>query len=243
LERRTGDTISIEGNYQYKSFNSQNAVQRFWHQSKARIIQAALPTCLGEQVLDIGCGSGVITNFLASLGANAIGIDGSPEAIDFATKTFINPNTKFIRGFVDEEFSLPFLVDKIYCLEVIEHIYYDQGKNMLLSFNKLLKPNGFVFLTTPNYFGVWPIIEWIFDLFQVTPKLVGEQHVEFYNTNKLKTLCQEAGFSVVQTYIVNFLAPWIAPISWDLAIEMERFELALRCPIGSSLVFILRKQL
>ena len=151
LGRRMGDTIVIGGDYQYNAFNSPNRIQRFWHQSKSRLIQSLLPPGKGELVIDVGCGSGVITNLLGNLGADAIGIDANPAAINFASQTFVHPNVKFLLGQVDEEYVFPDQVDKVYCLEVIEHIYYFQGKSMLGAFYKLLKPGGSVFLTTPNY--------------------------------------------------------------------------------------------
>jgi 2-polyprenyl-3-methyl-5-hydroxy-6-metoxy-1,4-benzoquinol methylase len=240
-QRRTGDTINIEGDYQYRAFNSSNIIQRFWHQSKVRIIQSTLPVGAGEQVLDVGCGSGVITDFLGSMGANVVGIDANPDGLEFATSKFTRANIRFSQGLVDADYSIPYPVDKIYCLEVIEHIHYHQGKSMLQSFDRALKPGGFVFLTTPNYGGIWPIIERIFDFLQVTPKMAGEQHVEFYNIKKLKYLCQETSFRIVQIYVINLLAPWIAPFSWNLAIQLERFEVKARCPLGANLVFILRK--
>ncbi len=241
LERRIGDTIAIKGDYQYKAFYSSNTIQQFWHQSKSRLIQSLLPPSKGELVLDVGCGSGVISNILGNLGANVIGIDANPAAIDFASQTFVHQNIKFSVGLVDEEFLLPEPVDKIYCLEVIEHIYYFQGKGMLETFYKLLKTNGSIFLTTPNYSSLWPIIERISDLFQATPRMAGEQHVEFYNIKKLEELCRDAGFSITHSLTTNFLAPWISPLSWNMAVALEHLELKLSCPIGSNLVFILKK--
>lgn len=240
-ERRMGDTIVIEGDYQYKAFYSPNTIQRFWHQSKSRLIQSLLSPSNGEFVIDVGCGSGVITNFLGNFGANVMGIDGNPAAINFASQTFVRQNIKFIRGLLDEEFILPEPVDKIYCLEVIEHIYYYQAKGMLETFFNLLKSNGSVFLTTPNYSSLWPVIERLFDLFRVTPKMAGEQHVEFYNMKKLKKICRDANFSIEHSFTTNFLAPWISPISWNMAVALERLELRLHCPFGSTLVVVLKK--
>jgi 2-polyprenyl-3-methyl-5-hydroxy-6-metoxy-1,4-benzoquinol methylase len=240
-ERRTGDTINIEGDYQYNAYYSPKIIQRFWHQSKSRLIQSLLPPIKGDLVLDVGCGSGVITNFLGSFGATAIGIDSNPGAIQFATRKFANQKIGFSVGLVDDEYKFQDPIDKIYCLEVIEHIHYFQGKDMVESFNKLLKPGGMVYLTTPNYWSLWPIIERIFDLIHVTPKMAGDQHVEFYNIKKLETLCRDAGFTINQTYITHIFAPWISLISWNLAVALESFESRLHCPLGLNLIIILKK--
>jgi len=86
---------------------------------------------------------------------------------------------------VDELTSLNLTVDKIYCLEVIEHIYKDQARTMFESFYYLLKPGGKIFITTPNYRSLWPVIEWLIDRFKFAPKMHNEQHVELYNKKNL----------------------------------------------------------
>lgn len=66
--RRTGDTIAIDGGYQYRALTEGYRVQRFWHYSKTLAIQEFLPPQSTDRIIDVGCGSGVITKRRRGLG-------------------------------------------------------------------------------------------------------------------------------------------------------------------------------
>ena len=191
-------------------------------------------------ILDVGCGSGVISAFLAESGATVWGVDGSRDAIEFASNQFRGENLSFHQGLVDDNFQTDRPVDKFYCLEVIEHIYFDQGRQMLSNFHRSLRPGGTVFLTTPNYRSLWPLIEWTLDTMKWVPQLADEQHVAKYHRRKLSDLAKSSGFIVEQIATTCFIAPWLAPLSWKLAEKTNELETGAVFP-GSILVAILRK--
>ena len=241
-ERRCGDSIEIGGDYQYKAITSGNAVQRFWHETKKDVIRALLPPSAGDFVLDVGSGSGVIAGYLGELGATVTGVDGNPRAVEFARSRFACPNVQFHLGLVDEAFSLPRQADKIYCLEVIEHLYWPQVQGMLQHFRAMLSEDGRLLLTTPNYFSFWPLIEWTMDTFHLAPEMSGKQHVTRFTPRSLSRLAEETGFKVDTLRTVSFLAPWLAPVSWKLAESVHRLE--MRCPVhvGSIIAVVLSKR-
>lgn len=239
--RRTGDTIPIEGAYQYHALYHGNPVQRFWHLSKQLVIDQFLPPQPGEQVLDVGCGSGVIAHHLAQLGARVTAVDGNQEAIDFANQTFASESLRFVHGLVDDTFLLDSPVDKIYCLEVIEHVYYEQALAMLHNFYGLLRPGGHVLLTTPNYRSLWPIIEFLCDTFMSTAKMGGDQHVCHYTSSRLKYLARHTGFHLEHLRSFCLFAPWLAPLSVTVAKRVHTLEVHAPLRVGALLVAVLRK--
>lgn len=240
--RRTGDTVSIDGAYQYRALTEGHPVQRFWHETKQLVIDRFLPPQPGEFVMDVGCGSGVIANHLAGHGASVLAVDGNASAIEFARKQFPSENIRFVNGLVDDAFDVERPVDNIYCMEVIEHVYYDQVMSMLSAFRGLLKPGGRALLTTPNYTSLWPVIEFACDKLQKTPTMGGEQHVCHFTPRRLRKACTDAGLEVEQLRSFCLLAPWVAPLSMGLARRLHDLEVALPFRVGSILLVIVRKR-
>ena len=78
------------------------------------------------------------------------------------------------------------------------------------------------------------------DTFRLAPQLADHQHVELYHRRKLRRLAVAAGFRVERMATSCFLAPWLAPLSWALAVKTHRLETGRLLP-GSILVAVLRK--
>jgi len=241
MQRRTGDTVAIGGDYQYRALTEGGAVQRFWHYSKQLAVARYLPVQPGQRVIDVGCGSGVISAYLAGRGAEVLGVDSNPQAIEFAAAKFATQNVTFRLALVDEAFRADWPADRIYCLEVIEHVYADQARSMLRTFHSLLAPGGKVLVTTPNYASAWPLIEWVMDTFALAPPMRRYQHVQRYNRWKLRKLCIDAGFEVERIASYCFLAPWLAPLSWTAAEKAAALEARADLGLGSILACVLAK--
>ena len=99
-------------------------------------------------VLDVGCGGGVLSEGLARLGAEVIGLDASKQAISVAKKHARSSNLKI--KYVCEPLEAyeggPF--DVVTCLEMLEHV--TDPKEVILHCKRLSKPGGLVFLSTIN---------------------------------------------------------------------------------------------
>src|SRR6185312_714631 len=77
-------------------YASNSVVQQTW----ARELIAALKLRGDEKILDVGCGDGKVTAEMARAVAkgSAVGVDASPQMIEFAKQTFPaikNPNLEF----------------------------------------------------------------------------------------------------------------------------------------------------
>jgi len=104
-----------------------------------------------EKVLDIACGSGYGSYYL-SLNNNlkVIGADVNGNSISKAKETYQKDNLKFQ---VANALSLPFKdssFDSIVSLETIEHFNVNDQKLYLQELKRVLKPEGKLWLSTPN---------------------------------------------------------------------------------------------
>ncbi len=239
--RRTGDEIAIPGRYQYDALHHGVAVQRLWHRLKIEaLVRVALPGP-AETVVDVGCGSGVVADLLAGHAAEVHALDANPSAIDFARAQFPRPNLHFHLGLADEVELPPASVDRVYLLEVIEHLYWEQLPVLFGRVARWLKPGGGVFLTTPNYRSAWPAIEKVMDLLRLAPEMGGSQHVSHPTRRRLDALAGRCGFVPVASGRAVGVAPFVAAVSWRLAVRMDALERRLGSPFGNLLYALWRR--
>lgn len=234
--RRQRDAIDISGDYQARALYSERAAQRFWHEAKFRLIERIASPAKHERVLDAGCGSGTISHFLSQHAAEVVGVDSNPSAIRYATETYKAPNLRFRLGQFDE-LKDERAFDRIYCIEVIEHLYEQQVAEILLLFYKLANPGAALFLTTPNYRSPWPVIEWLLDRSDLVAKMDKAQHVTHFTKRKLAAMCEEAGWSVSHLGTFNGFAPFVAPLSRRVALALEQVEFRLNTLLPENLLF------
>lgn len=237
MTRRTGDTIPIGGDYQYRVSREGHAPQRFWHQERFAASLQALAPRSGDRVLDVGCGSGVFADMVASVpGTEVVGVDANAAAVAFATTTFGRDNLSFRLGMLDELDLQPASFDGISFLEVIEHVYEAQARATLASFHRLLRPGGRLVVSTPNMHSAWPVIEWLLDRSGTVPTMEGEQHVSGYHPASLQRFCEEAGFALVDSRTLFVASPWLTLVSVRLARLAHRIERASPLQVGSLLI-------
>ncbi len=106
----------------------------------ARIPSLNLPT--GARVLDAPCGNGVLTVAFAQQGFSATGADLDSEAAALLGPSFTQANLDAALPWPDENF------DAAFCTEGIEHL--ENHFSFLREIRRILKPGGFLILTTPN---------------------------------------------------------------------------------------------
>ncbi len=234
--RRTGDDVRIGGDYQARALVSERLTQRMWHEAKFRLIDRVAAPTGGMRVADVGCGSGTIADYLARTAGDVVAVDSNPEAIAYGSTAFQRPNLHFVLGqFERLRESAPF--DGLYCVEVLEHLYYNQALETLRLFHDVAKPNGRLFATTPNYLSLWPVIEWSLDRLQLVPQLAGDQHVSKFTKRRLADACSSAGWRVEEIGTFNGFAPFVAPLSYSLARQMERVEMGLRTLLPMNILY------
>ena len=100
-------------------------------------------------ILDIGCGGGLLSEPMARLGANVTGIDASDKNIKIA-KLHAKKNKLNINYFCSspEKLKIKKKFDVILNMEIIEHV--EDINFFINSCSKLLKKNGIMFVATIN---------------------------------------------------------------------------------------------
>ena len=111
---------------------------------------AVSPFAVGKRVLDIACGSGYGSQFLALQGADSVvGVDVDQATIEYAQVYHRHPRVVYVRG---DAHNVPELEDAsfdvIAAFETIEHV--ERPRDFLLELRRLLKPAGPCFISCPN---------------------------------------------------------------------------------------------
>jgi 2-polyprenyl-3-methyl-5-hydroxy-6-metoxy-1,4-benzoquinol methylase len=112
----------------------------------------------GREILDFGCGEGVLSTQLALLGGRVTGIDISPELIDIARRRArldgVEENIRFLVGDIVEMPIEPERFDVVICSVVLHHVNISSVWPRVLS---VLKPGGRAIMVEPVNFS--PILE------------------------------------------------------------------------------------
>jgi 2-polyprenyl-6-hydroxyphenyl methylase/3-demethylubiquinone-9 3-methyltransferase len=101
----------------------------------------------GAQVLDVGCGGGLLCEALAREGANVIGIDMAPGMIEVARLHAMEQNLAIDYRAEDVE-RLAGSYDVVTCMEMLEHV--PDPARMVATLAGLVKPGGHLFVSTIN---------------------------------------------------------------------------------------------
>jgi SAM-dependent methyltransferase len=107
-----------------------------------RALARALPALDGLRVVDFGCGTGRLAEWLAGQGALVSGVDATPEMVDRARAAVPEANFQVIDGF-----DLPFETaseDAVISVYVLQYYVGDRDAmaELLAEFRRVLRPGG-----------------------------------------------------------------------------------------------------
>lgn len=105
----------------------------------------------GKEVLDVGCGGGILAESMAKEGANVIGLDMGAEPLSVARLHALETGTEltYVQSTVEDHAAeYPHKYDVVTCMEMLEHV--PDPASVIASCAKLVKPNGHVFFSTLN---------------------------------------------------------------------------------------------
>ena len=105
----------------------------------------------GKQVLDVGCGGGILSESMAEAGASVTGIDLAEKSLKVAKLHLLETGQKVdYRCMAVEALAAaqPASFDVVTCMEMLEHV--PDPESVVRSCAQLVKPGGYVFFSTLN---------------------------------------------------------------------------------------------
>jgi 2-polyprenyl-6-hydroxyphenyl methylase / 3-demethylubiquinone-9 3-methyltransferase len=113
---------------------------------------ASLATLPGSEVVDVGCGGGILAESMARRGARVLGIDLSVKPLKVARLHAMETGVEQLeyREVAVEQLAAerPASFDVVTCMEMLEHV--PEPASVVRACAKLVKPGGRVFFSTLN---------------------------------------------------------------------------------------------
>ena len=214
-----------------------------------RWIYDQFSACLGQRILEVGSGTGNITQFLLTGNRTVVATDVLPKYRQELTTRFPDNQHLQIRTFdLDRTVPAEFIAhpfDTVVCLNVLEHIEDDRGE--LQKVYETLESGGHCLIFVPA-------LMWLYGAFD---EKVG--HFRRYTKNELEEKGKAAGFKIVKSKYFDFVGifPWYIKYKLLKSASLEsgavtaydkfavpvtkQFERFLKFPVGKNILTVLQK--
>jgi 2-polyprenyl-3-methyl-5-hydroxy-6-metoxy-1,4-benzoquinol methylase len=189
------------------------------------VLKTRLPE--GAEVLDVGCGNGVISRSLGERGFTVRGIDVSEKTIQKARSLNKFPNVRFEVVSAEKLVADGLRYHAVICSEVLEHLN-EPGK-LLQVLHQSLHENGVLIVTVPNgkgareRFVTKPVIalqrknNWVWKFVKKVKSFFGYKgttaqtdaddltHIQFFTKTSLQQLAEKNNFRIIRLGKTNFI--------------------------------------
>ena len=159
-QTRSMGMIAMESTQIRMSWTNPNAYEVFmgrWSELLAAPFLAVAGIPPGRRVLDVACGTGVLSKALAEAGAHVIGIDASEEYLEGARQLRSHPNIAYEQGdirqmrFEDDTFDAAV---STLALDVIP-----ETEQVVMNMKRVTRPGGVVASGVHQFFGGMPAFD------------------------------------------------------------------------------------
>jgi 2-polyprenyl-3-methyl-5-hydroxy-6-metoxy-1,4-benzoquinol methylase len=167
--------------------HSQNPIAKDIAKSTAGITRSVIGSKQAD-VLDIGCGSGLLVDHLAQHGYNAIGLDWSEAAIEHAKRHY---RGVYILSNVEQGLSIGRTLDCAVASHILEHL--ENPHEFLQSVKKILEPDGYLVVAVPN-------LDWWNpkSIYRSVSTIFDPEHVVGYSAKGMRKVLKANGYEVVK---------------------------------------------
>ena len=144
--------IATQFDHRYESSRAFGERFRVWTDLFGRYVNAT------DHVMDLGCGSGIFSTYLANWGCSVIGIDGAVAMIELCNWKKTSANACYIVQSLPLDDTRAFSPqDVIIASSLLEYI--DDLERVLYQINALLTPGGLLMVSMPNRLSVYRRVE------------------------------------------------------------------------------------
>ncbi len=216
--------VAAQENWNAEHYRKQHT---FVYESSRDLVSDWLTPQAGESILDLGCGTGELTNQLASSGAGVLGVDASQAMVKAAAEQWPQEGLEFA---VQDAHHLPYKAefDAVFSNAALH--WMNPLDNVLAGVYRALKPGGRFALEmggAGNVLGVRQAVEQAMQEEGIT----GVAHVWVFPTPaEFATQLEAAGFGIerlhrfarptvlsgstgFQEWLRGFGGSWLAPLS------------------------------
>jgi 2-polyprenyl-3-methyl-5-hydroxy-6-metoxy-1,4-benzoquinol methylase len=190
----------------HNQYTFDDDVESVWHRFIKREINQ--DNLKGKILLEIGCGRGGLSNYMAGLSqppAKIFACDYSSDALEIAKVRFASRENIMWQKENIQALSFPDnTFDRIVSCETIEHVP-DPAK-AVRELYRVLKPGGILYLTCPNYFnffGLWCVYRSIIG----KPYTEGQPYVNYLLLPKLLWWIKLSDFRIISYHTSNVVIP------------------------------------
>ncbi len=199
----------------------------------------------GPNILDVGCSIGAVSYTIAKEHPNweVTGVDILPESIRIAKEKMKLSNSRYeVRDVLTKPFK-PNSFDCVIFLETIEHV--DVPGAFIRQFHRVLKPGGFLIVSTPNALAVQSVARHFgqnirnrLHAIRTEPKNTGThlEHVGLYDVYTLVRLLDRNGLQYQEHHYARFNVP----LSRKASINLGLMENVLK-PMCDTIIVKARK--
>ena len=177
-----------------QNYEAKSATYGISHTRRDRILKLVRRS--GMRVLDVACSRGYLGKLIKERGNYVAGVDVSNTAADIAREVLDEVYVFDIQGDWPSEL-INGSYDLVVLAAIIEHVF--DPVQLLKKTATVLKPDGKIILTTPNFFSWRNRLTFLFGQFRYTEQ--GDfdfGHIRWFDYRYLKEVLADSGFKITE---------------------------------------------